>query len=168
VTRARALCALVSVAIAAGCAQDAPLTDELEGKPWEAQKKLLPPPPKDASLIPFYVGPAIPFAFFVDRASVGVGQDGVVRYTLVARSASGAMNISYEGIRCRSSERRVYAFGGPDEAWMQSSNSQWTPIFRLSGDAQAVLASDFFCTERGPVRTTEEALRALARGSRSR
>lgn len=167
-TGARGLCALFAFALAAGCAQPGDIPDELGTKPWDTQKTLLPRPPQDGNLMPFYVGPTLPFAFFVDRASVSVGQDGVVRYSLVARSASGATNVSYEGIRCRGAERRLYAFGASDGTWSQASNSNWMPIFRLSNDPQAVLASDFFCTERGPVRTTEEALRALALGNRSR
>ena len=150
---------------ATGCAHYDPLKDDLDGKPWEIQQTLLPPAPKDGNLIPFYVGPT-PFAFFLDRASVSVGPDGVVRYTLIARSSSGGTNVSYEGIRCRSYERRVYAFGRSDGGWSQASNSRWAPIFRLATEPQTALADDFFCTERGPVRTTEEALRALGRGNR--
>jgi hypothetical protein len=76
--------------------------------------------------------------------------------------------VSYEGIRCRSYERRVYAFGRSDGAWSQASNSRWGPIVRLATEPQTALANDFFCTERGPVRTTEDALRALARGNLQR
>ena len=165
-TGARELCGLAAAAVVTACAQTREIPDDLATKPWDRQKTLLPLAPEDGNLIPFYVGPALPFAFFVDRASVGIAQDGVVRYTLVARSASGATNVSYEGIRCRTNERRVYAFGASDGTWSQASDSQWAPIYRLSGGPQAALASDFFCTERGPVQTTEQALRALARGNR--
>jgi CNP1-like family len=164
-TRLGVVCALAAAATA--CAHYDPLTDELDGKPWEIQRTLLPPAPKEGNLIPFYVGPT-PFVFLLDRASVSVGPDGVVRYTLIARSSSGGTNVSYEGIRCRSYERRVYAFGRSDGAWSQASNSRWVPIFRLATEPQTALADDFFCTERGPVRTTEDALRALARGNRPR
>jgi len=115
VTPARGARALALLALAAGCAQPRTFTDELDTKPWEAQKALLPPYPKAASMVPFYVGPG-PFAFFVDSGSVRVGQDGVVRYTLIARSRSGATNVSYEGIRCEGYARRVYAFGS-DASW---------------------------------------------------
>jgi hypothetical protein len=165
VTPARGARALAAILVAAGCAQSPTYTDELEAKPWDAQKPLLPPAPKSGDLVPFYVGPT-PFAFFVDRASVKVGQDGVVRYTLIARSRSGATNVSYEGIRCATYSRRAYAFGEPDGNWSQARNAQWVPIDRLAADPQTALANDFFCPDRGPVRTTEEALRALALGNR--
>jgi len=164
VTPARGARALALLALAAGCAQPRTFTDELDTKPWEAQKALLPPYPKAASMVPFYVGPG-PFAFFVDSGSVRVGQDGVVRYTLIARSRSGATNVSYEGIRCEGYARRVYAFGS-DASWSRATNSQWVPINRLAAEPQTALANDFFCPERGPVRTTEEALRTLALGNR--
>jgi len=163
----RLLVVYALAAVAAGCAHPDPFTDDLDGKPWEIQATLLPPIPKDENLMPFYAGP-MPFAFFVDRASVSVGQDRVVRYTLIARSSSGGTNVSYEGIRCRSYERRVYAFGRSDGVWSQARNSQWGPILRLAADPQTALADDFFCSERGPVRTTEDAMRALARGNLQR
>jgi hypothetical protein len=166
VTPARGARALALAVLAAGCAQQ-PITytDELDAKPWEARKLLLPPAPNAADLVPFYVGPT-PFAFFVDRSSVVLGQDGVVRYTLVARSGSGATNVSYEGIRCATYARRAYAFGAADGSWSQARNSQWVPMDRLAADPQTVLANDFFCPDRGPVRSTDEARRALALGNR--
>jgi len=166
VTPARGFRAIALSLLAAGCAAyPITYTDELDAKPWEAQKALLPPAPKVSDLVPFYVGPT-PFAFFVDRSSVKVGEDGVVRYTLVARSNSGATNVSYEGIRCATYARRAYAFGEPDGGWSRARNTQWTPIDRLASDPQTALANDFFCPGRGPVRSTEEALRALALGNR--
>ena len=164
-TPARGARALALGLLAAGCAHPITYIDDLDAKPWEAQKALLPPAPKSATLVPFYVGPT-PFAFFVDRSSVKVGEDGVVRYTLVARSSSGATNVSYEGIRCATYASRAYAFGEADGTWSRARNTQWTPIDRLASGPQTALANDFFCPDRGPVRTTEEALRAFALGNR--
>jgi hypothetical protein len=165
VTPVRGGRAIALALLAAGCAHPITYTDELDAKPWEAQRALLPPAPKASDLVSFYVGP-VPFAFFVDRTSVKLGEDGVVRYTLVARSSSGAANVSYEGIRCATYARRAYAFGQADGSWSGARNTQWTPIDRLASDPQTALANDFFCPARGPVRSTEEALRALALGNR--
>jgi hypothetical protein len=167
VTPARGALALAALALAAGCAHPTSFVDELAAKPWEGQKALLPPYPKGGKLAPFYVGPSA-FSFFVDPTSVTVGQDGPVRYTLIARSASGATNVSYEGIRCDAYESRVYAFGQSDGSWSQATRSQWAPIERLASSPQTALADDFFCSQRGPVRTTEDALAALARGNLTR
>lgn len=164
-TPRRCVRALALAALAAGCAQPRFYTDELDAKTWEERKPLLPPPPRDAELIPFYVGPT-PFAFSIDRSSVSLGQDGVVRYTLVARSRLGATNVSYEGIRCETYARRTYAFGAGDGSWSQARNSQWIPMDRLAAEPQTVLANDFFCPDRGPVRSTDEARGALALGNR--
>ena len=166
-TRARGALSLAALALAAGCAHPTVFVDQLAAKPWDEQKTLLPPYPKSGSLVPFYVGPSA-FSFFIDQASVGVGDDGAVRYTLVARSASGATNVSYEGIRCDVYESRIYAFGRSDGAWSQATNAKWMPIDRLATSPQTSLADDFFCSQRGPVRTTEDALAALARGNLTR
>ena len=162
-TRSRGLWAFALAVIAAACSSPRPLADDLDGKPWETQKTLLPSYPKEGNLIPFNVGPAKPFAFFVDSASVSIGQGGVVRYTLIARSPSAATNVSYEAIRCETYERKVYAFGRSDGTWSQARNSEWVLIDRSQLNQQLALANDFFCSPRR-VQTSEEAVQALVRG----
>ena len=136
-----------------------------EDRPWEEQKAALPPYPRPGNLIKVYVGGATSFEFFVDAASVSVGEDGVVRYALVARSPSGATNTSYEGIRCSSRERKLYAFGRDDGTWSQARSAQWSPITGIQANLQqATLADDFFCLRDRPVRSAEQAVRALRAG----
>jgi hypothetical protein len=151
-------------AVAACAAQ--PQQDDFDGKPWEVQKTQLPSYPKPENLLRVHVSPPTSFEFFVDTASVSVGQDGIVRYTLIARSTGGAVNVSYEGIRCLPLERKLYAFGGFDRTWSPARVPQWAPISRTQTNQQhAALAEDFFCPESGRVRTTEEAVQALRRGN---
>jgi hypothetical protein len=149
------------LAVLAGCASPQPVSDDFEVKPWESQKALLPPLPKQENLIQFVAGANRPFAYFVDRASISVPQLSVVRYTLVARSASGATNISYEVLRCDTYERKTYAFGREDNTWSQARYSQWLPM--KGGDSpQLALANDFFCPSP-PLRSAEQAADALTR-----
>ncbi|OGA02822.1 MAG: hypothetical protein A3I00_09300 [Betaproteobacteria bacterium RIFCSPLOWO2_02_FULL_64_12] len=141
------------------------LTDEFEDKPWEEQKAQMPPYPKSENLVRITVSAVTSFEFFVDTASVSVGKDGAVRYTLVARSPSGAMNVSFEGIRCDTRERKLYAFGSTGNSWIQARNADWVRIREVTANRQhAALADDYFCPGRIPVRTTEEALDAVKRG----
>jgi hypothetical protein len=137
-----------------------------EDKPWEEQKWALPPYPAEGDLVRFDVGNNSAFQFFVDSKSVSVDKDGVVRYTLVARSASGALNVSYEGIRCESHERKLYAFGRADRTWAQARNAEWARIASAKtypNNQHAVLAEEFFCPAQGGVRNTEDAIASLRR-----
>ena len=166
-TVSRCLCALAFLA-AAACTAPKPLSeDDLEGKPWEVQRTWLPPYPKDGSLLSVRVGSTRPFTFFIDPNSVSVRQDGIVRYTLVARSLSGAVNVSYEGIRCETYQTRTYAFGRSDGTWVQARSQQWTSYSQYQTDQHLVLADDFFCSASG-AKTAEEVVRAIARGNRFR
>ena len=158
----RRIPAVVLLALAACTVQ--PQQDEFDGKPWEMLMTQLPSYPKPENLLRVHVSPTTAFEFFVDAASVSVGQDGIVRYTLIARSTSGAVNVSYEGIRCLPLERKPYAFGGSDNAWSPVRTPQWAPISRAQPQ-HAALAEDFFCPGSRPVRTTEEAVQALRRGN---
>jgi hypothetical protein len=137
-----------------------------EDKTWEEQKWSLPTYPSDGNLLPFSVDAPSSFQFFIDSRSISVGKDGVVRYTLVARSASGALNVSYEGIRCESRERKLYAFGRSDKTWAQARGADWQGIpsrRTFPGNQHAALADEFFCPAQGKVRSTDEAVAALKR-----
>lgn len=118
-------------------------------KPWQEIAVQLPPAPKPENLVQFYVSPTATQTFAVDTQSLSVGSDGVVRYTLVAVSESGARNVSYEGIRCESYERKLYAFGQPDGTWSRSRRDQWERITGYTSNRQqAALAKDYFCMEK--------------------
>ena len=174
-SRRRILAHLVAVALAqlAGGAAGQVLAPQYPGgyqpqfdgdKPPEQEKWSLPPYPADQNLLPFSVDAPTPFQFFVDSKSISVDKDGVVRYTLVARSASGALNVSYEGIRCDPLERKLYAFGRSDKTWAPARSAEWAPIpsrRNYAGNQQAALADDFFCRAQGRVHSAEEAVAAL-------
>ena len=136
-----------------------------EGQPWDEQKPQLPPFPKEEDLVRIQVDGGHNFDFFVDLQSVSVGRDGVVRYTLVARSVGGATNIAYEGIRCKGRERKLYAFGRVDKTWSAARNPQWASISDLPVNLlQGTLHDAFFCPARIIVRDAEEARRRLRSG----
>lgn len=116
--------------------------------------------PRGENLIEFTVLDAGGFRFFVDRSSIVAGEDGVVRYVLVARSPSGVENVSYEGMRCASAEFRRYAFGRPGAAWRASPS----PLQPLARPWQQVLHREFFCPHNVPLRTAEDGVRALEEG----
>jgi hypothetical protein len=115
-------------------------------KPWQEIAVQLPAAPKQENLLPFYVGPTATQEFKIDLSSVTLGDDGVVRYVLVASSPSGARNISFEGIRCETNERKLYAFGRPDGSWSRSRRDRWERINSTTRNRQhAALAYDYFC-----------------------
>jgi len=125
--------------------------EEASGPPKEARLEL-PSYPKDSDLVRFYPGPIDSHRYFIDASTLVVGADGVVRYALVMRTSGGAVNVSYEGIRCQTRERRLYAVGYPDKGWVEARRSEWEPI--TSGrinEHQAVLYTEHFCPDRiGP------------------
>lgn len=129
---------------------------------WKEVEAAVPPAPQEAGLRAFDIGSPSPNAFFVDEGSVSVGEDGVVRYTLVVRTPGGAENVTFEGIRCATGERRIYASGRKDGSWVAMKNSAWQPI----GDntynrPRAALAWDYFCDGPAGPRDRKHALQLL-------
>jgi hypothetical protein len=141
-----------------------------EGNSADASRRLeeqvqLPEYPKPENYLPLEVSETTSFHFFVDAKSISVGKDGVVRYSLIAKSPEGALNISYEGIRCSERQFRVYASGRPDNTWFESRASRWQPIPAETRNAQrSVLYRNFFCPPGGIIHTPEEGVQALRRG----
>jgi CNP1-like family len=160
-----ALCALL------GCAggPPAPLKSdwqiEQEKQNWlERAPSVLPPYPKADQLLEFNVAAVANFRFFIDPYSLSVGADGVVRYVLVARSPSGAQNVSYEGMRCSGASYRLYATGRRDGTWSEAHDDSWRPIGHGSVDWHRALSDDYFCPRGGTIASAAEGIDALRRG----
>ena len=119
-------------------------------KPWAELQTQLPAYPKAENLLPFDAGPASDNFHYIDAPSIAVGGDGVVRYTLVIKSPTGAMNVTYEGMRCATdgkresarldllilkfqvTEKRLYAIGRDDETWVRARVSKWEELEDVS------------------------------------
>ena len=128
----------------------------------------LPAFPRPSALLPFFVSAASDFRFFVDGASLSVGGDGVVRYTLVARSPQGAETVVYEGMRCATREVRGYAAGRADGSWSRRD----TP-WRAIGDPSVqrwhrALATEYLCPGKVSIQDAAEGVDALRRGGHPR
>jgi hypothetical protein len=135
-----------------------------DSAPWNEAEVALPAMPK-ADGIELYVTAAATNRFFVDPASVSVDIDGVVRYVITVRSNAGATSINFEGIRCPTHERRLYAFGRPDQTWSRAKTSNWTRISNAGSNRYAyVLMREYVCPNGSAVRSAEEGVDALRRG----
>lgn len=157
------------------------------GKTWAELRTQLPAYPKAENLLPFDAGPASDNLHYIDAPSIAVGADGIVRYTLVIKSPTGAMNVTYEGMRCATdgkrervrldllilkfqvTEKRLYAIGRDDKIWVRAQGSKWEELEDISQHyAQRALARYFFCPANSIVRNEKEAIRALKSGSHPR
>ncbi len=131
-----------------------------EDRNWKEIDVALPAFPRPQDRLPFFVSAASDIRFFVDRPSISVGADGVVRYTLIALSPLGAENISFEGVRCKSSEHKTYAFGRADGSWLRHE-SAWR---RATQRWQQTLRVEYFCPQGVPIASAAEGVDALRRG----
>lgn len=115
-------------------------------KPWQEIAVQLPSSPLPENLAEIYVGPATPSKSYVDLTSLTVGSDNVVRYTIVTKTNGGAVNTSYEGIRCETYEKKLYAFGRADGTWSRSRQDRWRRIADVGANRQdAALYKSYFC-----------------------
>ncbi len=120
---------------------------------------VLPAFPREENLLPFQVSPTQTQEFFIDNASMSVGEEEI-RYTMVSKSRAGAVNVTYEGMKCSTFEIKRYAYGYPkDGKWTVSKHATWRPIqFYASNRPHATLAQDYFCEEKAIAGKKEDML----------
>ncbi len=141
--------------------------EDYESKDWKEVDVPLPAAPKQESMLPFYVSAATDNRFFIDGASLSVGGDGVVRYVLLILSPQGGRTVSFEGMRCETRERRIYASGRSDGTWSRARKSEWVDIQDVSMNRyHAALFNDYFCPFGIIVRDAAEARKVLQQGAR--
>lgn len=139
--------------------------NEFDVKPWAEIEVQLPAFPEENNLIPFRVGAITDVQYLIDGKSLSVGSDGVLRFTLVVISASGAQSISFEGLRCATAERRFYASGRSDKTWSKARSNKWVRIQGSSNNQYVELYKNYFCSVGAPeIMNADDARRALRYG----
>lgn len=168
----RALASVAFCLALVACAGDAPEQSDWEraheALNWQESRVALPAQPRSANLVEFEVDGGADFHFLVDASTLTVGSDGVVRYVLVARSPEGAENVSFEGLRCRDGEYKIYATGSGNGTWLSTREARWRPVEQGAGSWHKTLANDYFCPAKDPIRTIAEGVDALRRGGNPR
>jgi hypothetical protein len=137
-----------------------------EGPAWQEQEVVLPPYPDQDNLLEVELSlKDFPFTLWIDRRSLQVGEDRVVRYTGVLRSTAGAENVFYEGIRCSKKEYQRYAYGSGG-AFKLLEHREWRPVRAIGSDRyRSVLMEQFLCPLPGYNRE-KQILRRLKTGVR--
>jgi hypothetical protein len=133
-----------------------------ERKEWKEIEARLPAYPRQENLVPVDGGVTALHKFFIDAPSITVGEDGVVRYSLVVKTAGGATNVSFEGIRCEMRQQKLYAMGHANGKWVRARDPVWRRIeHRENYNHHGVLYSEILCRDKHPVKTAREALDSL-------
>jgi len=140
---------------------------EQAAKQSPREADVAPPPfpdtsPRRARLIEFPVADVGDVRFFIDASTLAVDKEGTVRYVLVAQSAGGAQNVTFEALSCVAATHRVYATGHADRTWAPARGS-WQPV-RNARRWQMELYREYFCPQKVPIRSADEGVRALQAG----
>ena len=128
----------------------------------------VPPAPayEKKRLIRFDVSNVQTLVFGVDPATISIGQDGVVRYVVVASSQSGVVNAMYEAIRCSTAEVKTYARRIGESDWFYVKSEQWKTMRDSVNSRHAWnLARQGICDGRAHRETVPEMVRTLRSSS---
>lgn len=135
---------------------------EDDSRPWQEVQAQLPAYPRKENLLRFDVSSATGNTYSIDTASLSIGQDEVVRYTVVIDSPHGARTVNYEGMRCDPAEFKIYAFGRDDSSWSKNRYAKWEAYkLRSLLSYHKALFENYFCPDGLRVRTVDQAVRNL-------
>lgn len=155
-------CGLSLCFILSSAAQDA---SDKPVKVWVDSPVQFPAAPAPENLFNFYSNDSQ--SFFIDSKSLSIVADGSLRYTIVSTSRSGAKNVSYEGLRCDTYQKRLFAFGRADGNWSPSRRNEWDDISNKGINQQhSTLAWDFVC-ETGSIAGNVEKITQRLKTNRS-
>ena len=137
--------------------------EEPEPVQWQENALELPAYPDSADWLAVDVSHLATNRFYLDKKSLVVGSDGVTRYTLIVQTEGGAENVSYEGLRCATWEKRIYALGrSATRTWQEARRSNWEHFREAKlNRIHAALAKELMCDMSAP-NNREEILRRLA------
>ena len=136
-----------------------------ERRSWKEIQAQIPPYPKTQNLVLLEAGSETAHRFYIDTASISLGEDGVYRYTTVVKTAGGATNVMFEGMRCETREGKLYALGHSDGTWGRARNPKWQRIvLRDLTPYKYVLYREFFCPSPATPTPPKLAIDALRRG----
>lgn len=98
-----------------------------EAPAWQEGKVALPDFPQKDDLIKVEVDRVdMPFSFYLDSKNLTSStKQGLVKYTVLVESNSGAKNILFEGLRCELEQYKTYAYGTYDNKFVKAKTSEW-------------------------------------------
>lgn len=144
--------------------------EAVEDYKWQEGETFLPDLPVESDLLAIDSPPTHRhFQFFLDGKNLKIGEDGVVRYTLVIRSNNGAENLFYEGLRCSTSQIKTFAYGGFDKTnqkrFMERPDAKWQYTTTSGAKAYSrMLANNYFCNHHGKVLSHQEIMQSIKYG----
>ena len=129
---------------------------------WKEGEIPSPPAFDVGKLLVFDVSTGSSLVYGVDPATLRIGNDGIVRYVMVATSGSGARNVLYEGMRCSSGEFKTYARYSAEGVWRPVDKPEWRSMFGNMPSRHAVqFARTAACSNSAPTSSVEEIVRRL-------
>lgn len=153
------LCSL----LLSGTAQSQPSDPDAET--WTEAQAVPPANFSTDKLQAFEVDSGSTLSYGIDPLTLSVGADGVVRYVLVARSRSGALNVMYQGLRCQTAEVKTYGRWDNKANWSIDAKADWQTLsFRGFTHPAMMLARGGICDGRTVNGDAQKILRTLKNG----
>ena len=115
------------------------------------------------------VDPRSQLRWFVDPATISIGEDSVVRYVIIGTSRTGTMNAMYEGILCAQGTYKTYARAIQSHMqnpipWRIMESPQWRNLDDATPFShERILARTYMCDGNSRPHSVNDIVRTLRR-----
>lgn len=135
---------------------------DTEAAAWAETDTPAPPAFDVNRLVTLEVSPNSALVYGVDPDSISISKsDSLVRYVMVASSASGARNVMYEAIHCATGEVKTYGRYSPEGHWRMVDQPQWQSLYGMSSKHALRFAKAGACDGAAPPLSVQGLLRQL-------
>ena len=98
---------------------------ELDNPDWKESSTPTAPAFSADKVLPLNMPIYVTLKVGIDPNTLTITPDGIVRYVVVTRNASGSVNALYEGIRCATGEVKTYARANGSGVWSMVAEPTW-------------------------------------------
>lgn len=136
--------------------------DQEIAEPWRELSVTIPPFPNEKNLQQVPVPAINSMRLSLDKTSIDLAQDGVVRFVYIIESQTGVRNVFYDGIRCATREYKTYAFGDTDSKFVVLQDAQWHDLpYHENNTFRYTLSKHYICDKSYVPRSPRAILRAI-------
>lgn len=155
------ICSGVAAVLTAHAQAQAVSTDAIDDRPASA------PAFSIERLVPLEMPPFVSVKVGIDPETISISPNGIVRYVVVMRNASGSVSAVFEGLACANGQVTTYARAQGSGAWTAVA----TPVWRDMGDnlpsRHALAFARQGACDAGSTRTPADMVKALRQGRRN-
>jgi len=155
------ICSVVVTVLAAHAQAQTESVDPIDDRPASA------PAFSVERLVPLEMPPYVSVKVGIDPETISVSPNGIVRYVVVMRNATGSVSAAFEGLVCASGQVKTYARAQGNGSWTAVTTPVWRDMSDNLPSRHALAFARQGACDTGTARAPADIVKALRQGRRN-